>query len=158
MTIDEQLLHKAIAAGGQLADSERRALLARGEYHTAIRRLHLAGASLREIAQALGLSHQRVQQIVEQAGGTWWQRVWRTRGASAQRGAACTYCGHPPSEVGKLIAGPDLFICDACVAAAERTLGAARGRCVFCGKRAPIASHAPACADCLRQCRAILDR
>src|SRR5260370_37955118 len=28
----------------------------------------------------------------------------------------------PPSEVAKLIAGPNVFICDACVSAAERTL------------------------------------
>jgi hypothetical protein len=124
MTLDSELLEKANAAGSQLAESERKTLLARAEYHTAIRRLHLAGASLREIAQALALSHQRVQQIVNQAGGSWWQRVWRTR--SRKRDAVCTYCGNPPSEVAKLIAGPDVFICDRCVTAAERTLEEAR--------------------------------
>src|SRR5260370_31413615 len=41
-------------------EGERR----RAEYHQAIRRLHAAGASMREIADELGLSHQRVHQIV----------------------------------------------------------------------------------------------
>jgi len=43
----------------QLADR------ARIDLHHAIRRLHAAGGSLREIAEALGLSHQRVHQIVD---------------------------------------------------------------------------------------------
>jgi ATP-dependent Clp protease ATP-binding subunit ClpX len=28
----------------------------------------------------------------------------------------CSFCGKPESEVKKLIAGPDVFICDKCVA------------------------------------------
>ena len=63
MVLSPDLLERARAAGGVLDEAERRALLARGEYHAAVRRLHLAGGSLREIAQALSLSHQRVQQI-----------------------------------------------------------------------------------------------
>jgi ClpX C4-type zinc finger len=159
MTLDEELLKKALAAGTQLGESEREALLARAEYHTAIRRLHLGGASLREIAQALSLSHQRVQQIVEAAGGTWWQRVWRTR--TVKRDAVCTVCGHPPSEVAKLIAGPNVFICDACVSAAERTHARKRAPCSFCGKKLQVLTPSPAmnvCADCLRLCREILDQ
>src|SRR5262245_21647765 len=120
MVIDEGLLEKARATAGALARAERDALLARAEYHTAVRRLHLAGGSLREVAEALGLSHQRVQQIVEAAGGSWWQRVWRTR--AARRDAVCTFCGKPPSEVQKLVAGPDVYACDECVGRAERTL------------------------------------
>ena len=38
---------------------------ARADYGHAIRRLHAEGGSLREIAENLGLSHQRVHQIVE---------------------------------------------------------------------------------------------
>ena len=56
-------LDKARAAGDELAAAERKVLETRGEYHTAIRRLHLAGASLREIAEALSISHQRVQHV-----------------------------------------------------------------------------------------------
>ncbi len=38
---------------------------ARADYQHAIRRLHAAGGSMREIAEVLGLSHQRVHQIVD---------------------------------------------------------------------------------------------
>jgi hypothetical protein len=172
MVLESELLRKAQDAGSQLAESERQALLARAEYHTAIRRLHLAGASLREIAHALGISHQRVQQIVDEAGGSWWQRVWRTR--NLKRDAVCSYCGHPPSEVAKLIAGPEVYICDACVLAATRSLaeggrGAApfarargtRARCAFCGRRDPelaSAAQGSVCRECLRLCREILEQ
>jgi hypothetical protein len=39
------------------------------DYFTAVRTLHEAGMPLREIATALGLSHQRVHQMVEEATG-----------------------------------------------------------------------------------------
>lgn len=175
MALSPELLEKARAAGRQAADAERQALLARGEYHTAIRRLHLAGGSLREIAQALSLSHQRVQQIVSSAGGTWWRRVWRTRSMAVD--ATCTWCGRPPSEVGKLIAGPNVFVCDACVESAERTAAglasagpfarmktrSVAARCAFCGKRARderalvTAPAGQVCTECLHVCRDILD-
>jgi hypothetical protein len=172
MTIETELLKTARAAGAKLAESERLALLARADYHTAIRRLHLAGGSLREIAQALELSHQRVQQIVNDAGGSWWQRIWRTR--NVKRDAVCTFCGDPPGEVAKLIAGPNVYICDACVTAAERTLdekrrGAgpftlgkpqAKTRCAFCAKKQAlaVAAEGSVCGDCLRLCREILEQ
>jgi hypothetical protein len=173
MTLDEQLLSKARTQGVQAAEAERQAQLSRADYHTAVRRLHLAGGSLREIAEALGVSHQRVQQIVNDAGGSWWRRVWRTR--IVKRDAVCTFCGLPPSEVAKLIAGPNVYICDACVTRAEKTLtgGANRGpvvlsrsvtaRCAFCRKRRsaerPLIAQPAAniCGDCLRLCRQILD-
>src|SRR5262245_21191686 len=127
MVLDDALLKKARDESGRLADAERQVLLTRAEYHSAVRRLHLAGASLREVAEALGLSHQRVQQIVGAAGGTWWQRAWRSR--TRRRDAVCSFCERPPSEVANLIAGPNVFICDDCVAAAEAALaaGAAAG-------------------------------
>jgi len=172
MTLDERLLQRARMEGDRLAEAERQVLTTRGDYHTSVRRLHLAGASLREIAQALNLSHQRVQQIVRGAGGTWWQRVWRSR--NAQRGAVCTFCDRPPSEVAKLIAGPNVFICDACVERAELALAHGDGgafrvgsrvamRCAFCGKlRTPARRMAASaagnvCAACLAVCRQILD-
>ena len=170
-----ELLDKARAARGDVDEADRRALLSRAEYHTAIRRLHLAGASVREVAQALSLSHQRVQQIVQGAGGTWWRRVWRTR--TVRPDAVCTWCGRPPSEVGRLIAGPSVYICDACIANAERaasgrrangsfsvmTRPSIRRRCAFCGKtggkeRAMLAAAGgEICAACLQTCRQILD-
>ena len=87
MVIDRELLNAATATAKRAADAERQAELARSDYHTAIRRLHLAGASLREIAAALDVSHQRVQQIVDAAGGSWWRRGWGTR--SRQPDAGC---------------------------------------------------------------------
>jgi ClpX C4-type zinc finger protein len=174
MTIDPDLLDRARAAGAALADADRRALLARADYHTAVRRLHLAGGSLREIAQALAVSHQRVQQIVSAAGGSWWRRVWRTRRVTPD--AVCTWCGRPPAEVAKLIAGPRVYICDRCVEAAERaaggkpnggfnrpTAGGSPGRCGFCAKKTgasrQLVTAAPGhvCTDCLRVCRGILE-
>ena len=165
MVLDEQLLAKARAQGKKFADAERDAVLARADYHAAVRRLHLAGASLREISEALGLSHQRVQQIVQNAGGTWWQRVWRSR--KVKRDAVCTFCGRPPSEVQKLIAGPNVYMCDACVADAEKSITKGRStsataHCSFCGKRKSasrpllVKNEANVCADCLRVCRQIL--
>jgi hypothetical protein len=172
-TLDPNLLEQARRAAAHLADAERAALQSRTDYHTAVRRLHLAGGSLREIAQALSLSHQRVQQIVDLAGGSWWRRVWRSR--KIQPDAACTWCGRAAGDVDKLIAGPHVYICDACVRAAETTAAGhasrqfalaqkknATARCAFCGKRAgdgrTLVSAAPGhvCSECLRTCREIL--
>src|SRR5215831_10404593 len=93
--IDPNLLERAQGAGSRLAAAEHEAALARADYNTAIRRLHLGGASLREIAQALSLSHQRVQQVVRAAGGSWWQ-VWRRRGDA--RDVICSWCNRSPGE------------------------------------------------------------
>jgi len=166
MTLNPGLLERARRTGTELADADRHALLARAEYHTAIRRLHLAGGSLREIAEALALSHQRIQQIVDGSGGTWWRRAWRTRGTT--RDAVCTWCGRPPSEVGKLVAGPKIYICDDCAKDASRQLAkmadarpglrGARTRCSFCsrvgtGSRRVVAGKtANVCDECLKLC------
>lgn len=64
MTLEEQALADAQAARERLEALQDEVESARAEYHRAIRRLHLAGASLREIADVLGLSHQRVHQLV----------------------------------------------------------------------------------------------
>jgi len=173
MTIDPGLLEQAKTAGEELADAEKQVLLSRADYHTAIRRLHLGGASLRDIAESLSMSHQRVQQIVQGAGGTWWSRVWKTRRTPPD--AVCTWCGRSPREVAKLIAGPRVFICDRCIDAAEKTAagrpvsdmrmltGRAGSACSFCGKRANdrrsvVRSDAGnVCVPCLTTCREILN-
>ena len=175
MTLSHGLLEKARAAQADLAEAERQVLLARAEYHTAIRRLHLAGGALREIAGALSFSHQRVQQIVNATGGSWWRRVWRTR--NDRRDAACTWCDRPPSEVSKLVAGPNVYICDSCLELASRALSGegggpgtlrlaaegARTRCSFCnkrrnGKRSTVAGpSASICSECLVICREFMD-
>ena len=163
MVIESTLLKKAKDAGAELQEAERQAVVAQAEYHTAIRRLHLGGASLREIGDALSLSHQRVQQIVSAAGGSWW-RAWKRRNVKPD--AVCTWCDKPPSEVSKLIAGPTVFICDSCIRDAERAIGTAKrgskARCSFCQKRSDdkrtvLTGPANVCSECLGMCREIVN-
>jgi ClpX C4-type zinc finger protein len=174
VVVDEALLGRAREAGSKLAEAEREVTLARAEYHTAIRRMHLGGGSFREIAAALDLSHQRVQQIVESAGGSWWGRLTRSRRA---REAVCTFCGRPPSEVKKLVSGPDVYICDGCVARVEAVMAGApragerlraadrrsRAKCSFCGERAsderPVvaAKGIGICSGCLGLSRDMME-
>jgi hypothetical protein len=171
MVLDDEMLKKAQAAEARLADADKVALLARAEYNTVIRRIHLGGASLREIAAGLGLSHQRVQQVVDDAGGSWWKP--RTRDA------VCTFCGRPPSEVQKLIRGPNVFICDGCIALAEEVLSSLRlatkggssltaaesgkASCSFCGNRRSdkramvLGPTSNVCDACVGLCRQIVD-
>jgi hypothetical protein len=176
--VDKDLLTSAIAAADRSAAADRQAEMARADYHHAVRQLHLAGAPLREIAQELGLSHQRVQQIVQSSGGTWWSRVWR--GRTVRPDMTCSFCSLPPGEVAKLIAGPDVYICDACVGVAEQVLRTRkpagsktasiapvdptrRVRCSFCGRKGVHdlklagTGRKHVCHKCLELCRRILD-
>lgn len=69
MTLNKQTLEEAEQVREQLLDLQHKTETARVDYHHLIRQLHAKGGSLREIAEALGLSHQRVHQIVEPDGG-----------------------------------------------------------------------------------------
>jgi hypothetical protein len=150
--MSEDLLAEARQAQERLIDAERDADVARVEFYAAVRRLHLHGSSLRELAASLGLSHQRVHQIVEEAGGSRrWLRA-RDRGPRDRLLLACTFCGKRQNQVRKLIAGPMAYICDGCTGLASsvtregRTARTALGpisavpeaehriRCSFCGK------------------------
>jgi hypothetical protein len=64
MTLDEKILGEAKELRERLLDLQHEEERARVDYQHAIRRLHAKGGSLREIADELGLSHQRVHQIV----------------------------------------------------------------------------------------------
>ncbi|GII28974.1 ClpX C4-type zinc finger protein [Planotetraspora mira] len=128
MALDEELLLRARQAGTRWAEAQDHAVQAKAAYHQAVRRLHLGGASLREIAEALDISHQRVHQIIELTGGT---AGWRSRRKPAD--PACGFCGAGKTEVTRLVAGPGVFICDGCVSIACRVVEEA-GR--------PDASHA----------------
>jgi hypothetical protein len=82
MTLDEQVLAEAKEVRQHLVDLESQTAHVRVDYHHAIKKLHAAGGSLREIADALELSHQRVHQIVEGPGGPpggppWAGRRWK---------------------------------------------------------------------------------
>jgi len=176
MAINPELLKKASAAAERLAGIEHEAQVARTEYYSIIRRMHLAGASLREISQILGLSHQRVQQMVQVSGGSWWQRIWRSR--NLKENLVCTFCKRSQNEVSKLIAGPEVYICERCVDKAERILDeggmptgsgflvpvkeGSRARCSFCRKgraadrRLLTGSAGNICSECLDVCRQVL--
>jgi ClpX C4-type zinc finger len=157
--VNSELLTEARQAQERLIDAERDVEVARAEFHRAVRRLHLHGSSLRELAAGLGLSHQRVHQIVEEAGGSRrWIRIRdggqsQGRGRTHQQQLSCTFCGKPQNKVRKLIAGPGVFICGGCVTLARHVIADAvtvttergpihvvpeqqpRARCNFCGKQ-----------------------
>ena len=52
MGLDKELVREAARAKEELAVAEHAAYRAKVHYHQAIRRLHAAGGSLREIAEA----------------------------------------------------------------------------------------------------------
>jgi hypothetical protein len=157
MGLDRELVREAERAKEQLAVAQHAAYRAKVDYHQAIRRLHAAGGSLREIAEALRLSHQRVHQILDAAEPTrrWWRR--RAQLLSGPAGP-CAFCGRPRDVCAKLIAGPGVFICDRCVVQATRltagpavedqTKGSMRlepsgseAKCSICGQEARKARH-----------------
>lgn len=155
VTIDEGLLSAAREAGARAVDAEREANVATADYHRAIRRLQLSGATMREIASALNLSHQRVQQIVDAYGGG---RRWRRRKPAETEILVCTFCGTDRRKTKNLVAGPGIYICDRCVRQATRlvagsqrqaidtgdlvTVGPRRaGGCGFCGKDRSKVEH-----------------
>jgi hypothetical protein len=184
--MDDRLLAEARQARERLIDAERDLEVARADFHRAVRRLHLHGSSLRELSACLGLSHQRVHQIVEEAGGS---RRWiRAKGGGRDDLLlVCSFCGKAQHEVAKLIAGPGVYICDGCVTLAEGVLAsgeaarteygtvtvvpeeAQRTLCSFCGKiRGQVSGMAVAlkaphrktpaviCQECLALCDEII--
>src|SRR5215203_2184489 len=77
MGLDRELVREAERAREELVVAQHAAYRAKVDYHQAIRRLHAAGGSLREIAEALGMSHQRVHQIIDEAAEPIRRRRWR---------------------------------------------------------------------------------
>lgn len=144
------LWEEALAAKSRVEDREAEVEQARSSFHELVRQLNTSGASLREIASRVQLSHQRVHQIVE--------------------GVACGFCDRRRAECERMVAGPGVFICDSCTALGlhalaqgwgasdERTRLEVRGdeeRCCFCRKRAsrvgPLATRRTMriCGHCL---------
>jgi ribosomal protein L37AE/L43A len=83
----------------------------------------------------------------------------------------CSFCEKKKNEVGKLISGPGVYVCNSCVAdfngclADPTYLGAREVRCSFCGKNAimvkrVIAGPGPGpyiCDECVDLCNEILE-
>ncbi|HXV59039.1 MAG TPA: Clp protease N-terminal domain-containing protein [Gaiellaceae bacterium] len=63
--LDPTALREARESRDRMLEAQHELERARADYSHAIRRLHAEGGSLREIAESLGLSHQRVHQVVE---------------------------------------------------------------------------------------------
>lgn len=142
--VDERLLAEAWQARDRLTAAERDAAAARAEFRHAVRRLVSRGSSARDVTAALGLSDQQLHEIRTQAGDT-------GRRASLDL-LSCSFCGAAQREVRKLIAGPDVYICDACVELADGVVASGhpadtrlgqlravpeqdgQARCSFCGK------------------------
>ncbi|WP_086668657.1 ClpX C4-type zinc finger protein [Lentzea kentuckyensis] len=133
MTLDEELLAAARKAGTLAAAAQDQADISKAVYHHSVLRLHRAGGSMREIAEALKMSHQRVHQIVEQS----------------KRTERCWFCGRVADEVDKMMAGPAALICNVCITEAQV---AEVGDCSFCSATAPVHEGAEA-----RICRSCLD-
>lgn len=178
MPLDSGLLGQARAAQARVIEAENNAEAARADFHRAIRRLQLAGGSLREIAEEFGLSHQRVHQIVAATGGS---RSWPGGQAGSGELLSCSFCGKHQKQVKKLIAAAEARICDRCIARVHPVL-ATGGKtastpiavirqvsdedrdesCSFCGKgRHQVLAMAAAgdpriCNECLSLCDAII--
>ena len=86
MTLDESILSEARELRSRLLELQHDADRAKLDYHHAIRRLHAAGGSMREIAEVLDLSHQRVHQIVEGDQPVGERMGWAPRGSMRRRG------------------------------------------------------------------------
>lgn len=165
MVLDERLLSEARTAAARIADLERETAAAMTHYRRAVRRLHVAGSSMREIADALQLSHQRVHQIVEASGGP--RRRWKLR--KRTRGPlVCSFCERGADDVPTLVAGAHAYICGDCIAAAgagafDKVHAASTLRCSFCAKprrevaRMVAGMNAQVCEPCLRLCKEIGD-
>jgi ClpX C4-type zinc finger len=133
VTLDEELLAAARKAGTAAAAAQDQADIAKAVYHHSVLRLHRAGGSMREIAEALKLSHQRVHQIVEQS----------------KRTEQCWFCGRVAADVDKMMAGPAALICDICVAEAQV---AEVGTCSFCSETKPVHRSTEKDAQICRSC------
>jgi ATP-dependent Clp protease ATP-binding subunit ClpX len=147
--VDEKLLAEARQARERLIHVEQAAEVARAEFRRAVHRLAVHGSPPGDVAAALGLSHEQLDEMVQAAGG-----FGRKDAAGPPRtDLACSFCGRSQHDVAKLIAGSGCYICDACVelaggvvsggSPAHTRLGPVRAvpkedglaRCRFCGKQ-----------------------
>lgn len=184
MPLDDKLVQEALAIRERCSELELQLAQEKADFSRAVRRLQASGASLREIAVALELSHQRIHQLVEGCGrGGWIARLTRGRPQSGPRSAGfCSFCGASQSDTRKLIAGPGVWICDRCIDSATRMISDGSSsaddaerfevvpeddkgvRCNFCGRglrRAKrIVRGGPSartiCDGCLTLCNQVL--
>lgn len=176
--VDEKLLAQARQARRRMIAAERDAEVSRAEFHRAVQRLISASSSPRDVAAVLRLSDEQLNEILQQADAA---------GRRPPRpGLSCSFCATSQYEVRKLIAGPGVYICDACVGLAGGVAGSGRSaatrlgqlravpeqdsqaQCSFCGKHrdqlaslAALSAEAPnepaaICPECISLCEEIL--
>ena len=192
MALDKDVLHDVNTARNCLEALEDQTYEARAAFHQTIRRLHATGGSMREIAGALGMSHQRVHQIIGTDGIVEVESSTiadvsplpapvsvPVSGAVAVTGGedACSFCKAPRRELDKLLAAPGpVFICDNCVklanlAVQQRSAAGFRSvpvdddaTCSFCGNASAVGgvmaeadTGSPRiCARCAETCRKLV--
>lgn len=162
MPLDQDRLARVFDARERIDDLEDQLWDARGQMHKEIRSLHAAGASLREIADALSMSHQRVHQIIGEDAVVDVTPEPSAVVALAEGEAAlapiggdvCSFCGSPRTEEDRFLAGPGrVHLCGSCVERATAVVAGATGQgaplvasdqsCSFCGRVGHAAAAAP---------------
>ena len=160
--LDPDVLVEARLAKARHIALTQQADQARAALQDAIRRLNAGGASLREIADALEMSHQRVHQIV----GTIPEGSPKGQ-EHPHEIVNCSFCGKSQKHVAKLIAGPGVYICGECIPRFESMVaidrrGEPRVTCSFCAKGASQVKRlvqqgsVRICNECIDLCREIL--
>lgn len=185
MPLDEALVKAALVAKVRCRKVELQLADAKNEFSQSVRLMHNSGASLRDIAQVLGLSHQRVHQLVGSGGsGAWGRLGWGgKRGMTSHSSWFCSFCSAAQSDTNKLVAGPGVWICERCIASAtpiatkrapnledsNRFRLAAPSdhdlHCNFCGRKlrrvaSLVSGGSPTrniCLDCLGLCNEVID-
>jgi hypothetical protein len=119
--VDPDLFDQVLAAEDALIDARHAVDTRRADLVRAVRRLQRHGASIAEVAEAVGWSRSRVERIVEE--GVWRESLDVSRQHSDV--VCCSFCTLTQKEVAKLIAGPAVYICDQCVGTASAHLTSA---------------------------------
>jgi hypothetical protein len=83
----ERLLEAVQAARSKFEERQDSVQNAKDEYYEAVRRLHEAGMPLRDVAAKLGLSHQRVHQMIAESTGEKRSGLARAKKAAGPAGA-----------------------------------------------------------------------
>jgi len=198
MTIDPELVRAGRRLRDRLAELGAEAERVQADLRRQVGLMRAAGGSPAEIAAAVGLGEDQVRELLRAADGA--AVVGDAVAARLEeldeaedvdlggpsREAAtgwvtlsCAFCGASQENVGKLIAGPGVAICDGCARLALDLLVAGesdggslrlvggdprdRFRCSFCGKRSRRVGHLVTgsggvniCGECLDLCNEIL--
>jgi hypothetical protein len=175
MTLDNKTLSMALSLSAEVKKLSQKLEQAKIDYHKAVRQMYLSGWSMRQIANKLDISHQRVYQIIDSAAA---QGEW-TQGVS--EATACSFCGTTHANRSLLVFGPGVTICSKCIAVCDKVLASGRqeksgdvylqplalpneARCSFCRKKSNTTGQLIAgrderiCPQCLDMSKAILEQ